>query len=79
MPKYAARTDANHAEIRDGLRTAGMRVWDCSRFGDGFPDLLVSDSGNLWLLEVKSKGGKLTNREQTFAIAFGQHTKIVYI
>jgi hypothetical protein len=63
----AARTDANHAEIREGLRQCGRRVFDTSRLGQGFPDLLVlTASGRLVLLEVKMPGKGLTPDELQF-------------
>jgi hypothetical protein len=62
-----ARTDANHAEIRDGLRDLGYTVIDTSKFGRGFPDLLVvSRTNQIILLEVKSPGGKLSAAEKKF-------------
>lgn len=48
-----ARTDRNHAEIRDVLRARGFEVIDCSRVGSGFPDLLIARHGRLDLVEVK--------------------------
>ena len=39
--RRAARTDANHAAIRDALRKAGASVVDTSSVGGGFPDLVV--------------------------------------
>ena len=52
--RRVARTDANHAAIREALRLAGHTVHDCSRYGGGFPDLLVrTRRRTLKLLEVK--------------------------
>jgi hypothetical protein len=66
-----ARTDRNHAEIRDGLRAAGCTVKDLSFAGEGFPDLLVwSRRVGVRLMEVKRPGGKLTEKESQFAISF---------
>lgn len=63
----AARTDANHAEIRDGLRAMGYAVADTHVCGHGFPDLVVlAKSGRVVLLEVKAPGGKLTQAEKEF-------------
>jgi hypothetical protein len=39
---YGSKKDANHAEIIDAMRKAGMAVLDLSRMGKGVPDLLVS-------------------------------------
>ncbi len=40
--RHARRTDANHAEIRDGLRALGYDVLDLSDVGGGIPDLCVN-------------------------------------
>ena len=65
MPKsrYAARKDANHAEIQAVFERCGCAVLDCSRY-DGFVDLLV------WrhearLVEVKSPKGSLTPSQKS--------------
>jgi hypothetical protein len=50
--RHAAATDGNHAAIRDGLRAAGLWVWDTHHVGGGFPDLLVWRN-RFVLLEVK--------------------------
>lgn len=43
MSRYAARKDENHSEIEDVLRQLlADHVTDCSRFGDGCPDLYCS-------------------------------------
>jgi hypothetical protein len=42
LPRYAKRTDRNHAEIRDGLRSLGYDVFDLSDVGGGVPDLVVN-------------------------------------
>jgi Holliday junction resolvase len=48
-----ARTDANHAEIREALRACGWTVIDTSRAGSGFPDLVAAKAGRIELIEVK--------------------------
>lgn len=50
----ARRTDANHAEVRDGLRKIGASVYDSSTAGSGFPDLVVGFRGWTLLVEVKN-------------------------
>lgn len=70
----ARRVDRNHGEIRDGLRWAGFDTFDCSRFGDGFPDLLVrGPDERLVLMEVKMPGEKLTVAERVFGLRFAVH------
>lgn len=66
MPKYAARTDANQAEIVRTLRAIGATVQDLSAVGRGCPDLLVGWRGQNFLLEVKTERGKMTPDEATW-------------
>jgi hypothetical protein len=54
-------------------------TWDCSGCGAGFPDLFVFDpvSGMVWLVEIKSKTGKLTEREVPFHDLFEDCPNVV--
>jgi hypothetical protein len=54
------RVDANQKEIVDGLRQVGARVQVTSDVGKGFPDLVVSFRGVVYLIETKTENGKLT-------------------
>ena len=72
MTRYAKRTDANHSDIRDGLRSLGYVVHDFSASGDGIFDLLVEVAPGIggWL-EVKDpkkppSARRLTERERRF-------------
>ena len=51
--RRAAGRDANHAEIRDGLRALGWTVLDLGTVGGGCPDVLVGAEGVNVLLEIK--------------------------
>lgn len=52
--RYAARVDANQAEIVSAMRAAGALVWPI-----GLPvDLLVGYAGNTALVEIKRIEGK---------------------
>lgn len=66
--RYAARTDANHATVRNALRKAGHFVVDTSGVGNGFPDLLVhTRNGQTLLFEVKPPGKyRLTDSQKKF-------------
>ena len=66
MPRWAARTDANQAEIVEALRAAGAVVEVTSRVGQGFADLVVGKHGRVWFMEVKTDKGKLTEAEREF-------------
>ena len=55
MPRgYACRVDGNHAEIVAALRKAGASVLDCSKVGNGCPDLIVGMAGKTALIEIKN-------------------------
>jgi hypothetical protein len=77
-----ARTDRNHAEIRDGLRRVTV-VEDLSDVGRGIPDLLARHlRGYPVLLEVKDPGKppsarKLTSDEQACALRWGSAYRVV--
>jgi len=69
--RRAARTDANHRSIVDGLRRCGYSVLDLSGVGHGCPDICVGYAGLNWLMEIKDGGKppsarKLTGPEQAF-------------
>jgi len=60
-----AKTDANQAEIKEGLEALGVYVIDTHRLGDGFPDLVAYTWFAGWqLLEVKMPRGRLTKAEK---------------
>ena len=69
------RTDDNHAEIVAALRSLGWDVYDCSAFGNGFPDTLVRKGVRQRFVEIKD-GSKapsrrrLTDAERAFARRF---------
>ncbi len=67
--RRASKVDNNHADIRNGLRTAGYRVHDTSSTGNGFPDLMVESKSVdpiFVLIEAKTKKGKLTSAQKDF-------------
>jgi hypothetical protein len=61
--RYAARVDANQAQIVSALRAAGAYVWII-----GLPvDLLVGYNNNTYLVEIKDGPKKrLTTLQQDF-------------
>jgi hypothetical protein len=68
MTRYARKTDANHAAIRQGLRDLGWSVGDLSGAGDGVPDLVVRISpGFPHFLEIKSDRQPLSAQALTAA------------
>jgi hypothetical protein len=69
MPR---RTDANQAEIVAALRGLGCAVLDLHGVGGGVPDLLVCspDGRRLWLVEVKSAVGELSQRQRRWRLSW---------
>jgi hypothetical protein len=51
--RRSAKTDRNHAEIRDAMRKCGAWVIDMSAAGRGIPDLLVVHRMRNFWVEVK--------------------------
>lgn len=76
--RYHGRTDLLQKEIVMGLRQAGAKVAITSSLGNGFPDLLVKYRGVLHLLEVKTKGNKLTDEETLFFSDWCDVTTVIY-
>lgn len=58
LPKYSARRDANEGEIVDALEGVGASVLRLS--GSGIPDLAVYFRSTWFLMDAKTKRGKLT-------------------
>jgi hypothetical protein len=63
---YARRTDANHAEIREGLRRCGYRVFDVHSLPGRLDLDVLAKSGLIVPVEVKQPGEGLTEKEQTY-------------
>jgi len=64
--RYAARVDANHKEIADGLRAIGRSVLSLHRLGQDAPDLIVGNGVSNVLIEVKTAKGKLSEGQKEF-------------
>lgn len=54
MARFAARVDANQAQIVSALEAAGATVQSLASLGAGCPDLLAGFQGRDFLLEVKN-------------------------
>ena len=76
---FAKRVDANHAHFRDTIfRRLCPVVFDTSKYGRGFPDLMiVTAKGNLRLVEIKSEKGKQKESQKEFALKFGPWYRLV--
>ena len=67
MPRWDARTDGLHAIIREAVRRAGYTWHDTFRCGGGYPDAtVISKSGVIAFVEVKSEKGELNKAERAF-------------
>ena len=64
MRNHAAKRDINETAIIHALLGAGATVHQMS--APGMPDLLVGYRKETYLVECKSKGGKLTPAQATF-------------
>jgi len=68
--RFTCKLDDNHEEIVNALKKIGCSVYDASRAGEGFPDLVVGRvTGGIpcsYLLEVKSEHGKLNKKQSLF-------------
>lgn len=77
--RRANRKDGNQAEIMKQLKSVpNLSVFDTSRLGDGFPDLVVGYCGMSYLYEIKMPGCKLTPDEVKFSESWAGHWMIVY-
>jgi len=86
-PKYAVKPDANQSDIIEELESLGFYVLNVSSLASCGFDLLVMGYNRHtyrpeWLaVEVKSEGGKLTERERKVQVSlmgmFGDEAPIV--
>ena len=82
MPKFAARTDGNQADIVNALRQIGASVATCHAVGQGFPDICVGWQGHTYLLEIKDpskpvRDQRLTPSQVKFHASWRGHVAIV--
>jgi hypothetical protein len=65
--RRAAKRDANHAPIRDGLKRCGFEVRDTGGLGDGMSDLIVRHrgTGRVRFIEIKDPDQPPSKRELT--------------
>jgi hypothetical protein len=77
MRKHA-KVDLNQVEIVAAIRKAGGRVLHLHQLGGGCADTLVMYHGVLLLMEIKSKGGRMTPDEQAFYNEWQECMVVVY-
>lgn len=68
VKRYAAKRDSNETEIIAALHSVGASVAQIS--AKGLPDLLVGWRGKTFLMETKTRRGKLTPSQQQFIAAW---------
>ena len=80
MTRYAAKSDDNHAAIRDGLRACGIHVQDVARHaGLGFDLIAARHGGPPMFLEVKRprQVARLTESETAARAVYGDYWQVV--
>jgi hypothetical protein len=77
MGKYTCSVDENHVEIVNALKQIGCSVYDASRVGGGFPDLVVGYRRCSYLLELKSEHGKLNKKQIAFRDSWNGNFAVV--
>ena len=65
MPRFARKKDETHEKVADAFRQAGWSVIDTYRAPE-CPDFFAAHDGRTVAVEVKSKGGKLSEAQQQF-------------
>lgn len=60
------KVDNNQRAIVEAFRRCGCSVLILSNVGAGCPDICVGAKGRTYLVEIKSKAGKLTDDQVTF-------------
>lgn len=65
--RRASRIDENQPDIIKAYRKLGCFVTLTHTLGDDFPDLVVSNYGLTWSVEIKSGNGKPSKGQQEFA------------
>ncbi len=64
---YARKVDQNHSLIVKTLRDLGCSVFDTSRVGGGFPDIVVGKNNKTILVEIKAtEKSKYTPAQEMF-------------
>jgi hypothetical protein len=72
------RTDLNQSEIVEQLRDLGWSVESIAGLGQGRPDILIGVDGVNVLIELKSKGGELTDAEHRWHMGWRGQVFVCY-
>jgi G:T-mismatch repair DNA endonuclease (very short patch repair protein) len=78
MKRYNAKRDANEKRIVKELRALGFAVMlHDSKGRPGEPDLIVAKHGHTVLVEVKDKGGIISEAQKTFITYWCDYGEII--
>jgi hypothetical protein len=82
--RRAAKVDANQREVAQAMTKCGAWVVDCSRVGEGYPDLNVVHRGRVLFVEVKDgskppSARKLTPAQVEFHARAEAHGVTVHV
>lgn len=78
MTRRACRKDDNQRAIEQCFRAHGCKVFDLSRLGEGWPDLIVSRGKQHAFCEVKGEKGRLTPAQVRFLAENGNQLPIYF-
>lgn len=76
-PRWRQKPDANQKDIVAALEKIGCTVYDGSRIGGGFPDLVVGYRGLSLLIECKTAKGRLRKEQERWHREWKGHSCIV--
>ena len=77
--RVKVKLDRNHHQIVEALQNAGYAVQSLAAVGHGCPDLLVcSESGDLFLLEIKWPGAHLTDDQAEWEMVWPGQMYVVH-
>lgn len=76
-PRWRKKPDSNQGEIVKALESIGCSVYDASRVGGGFPDLVVGYRSCSLLMELKTETGKLKKTQQDWHRDWNGHLCVV--
>ena len=78
MIRRAAKKDDNQKAVEQAFKAHGFKVFDLSRIGEGWPDLLVSRLKAHAFVEVKGEKGRLTPAQVRFMAENGNQLPIYF-
>jgi len=78
MIRRAAKKDDNQRAVEQAFKFHGFKVFDLSRIGEGWPDLMVSRLKSHAFVEVKGEKGRLTPAQVRFLAENGNQLPIYF-